>query len=93
MTYTSHLQLWFELGFGFLKAILSLIVGSHNVSHRATENEFGVAVQQQSCYVTSPSLTIPTCVYKCRYVSHNFPIVRSQRLVPLSSRIRFIRIG
>lgn len=53
MTYTSHLQLWFELGFGFLKAILSLIVGSHNVSHRATENEFGVAVQQQSCYVTS----------------------------------------
>lgn len=65
----SHLQLRFELEFGFLNAILSLIVGSLYVRYRVTE--FGVAVQQQSCFVTSPSLLFQICGCKCRYVPQN----------------------
>lgn len=60
MTCTSHLQLWFELEVGFLKVILSLIVGSFHVSSRAAEREFEPAVQQQPCNVAAPGLTIQT---------------------------------
>lgn len=46
LTYTSHPQLCFELDFGFLKAILSLSVGSRDVSHRVNK---GADKSPQTC--------------------------------------------
>lgn len=64
LTSMLHLQLWFELEFEFLKIILTLFVGSADVSRAATEKNSGVFVQQL-CYVAS--LTIPACVCNCSW--------------------------
>lgn len=53
LTYTSHSQLCFELDFGFLKAILSLNVGSRDVSHRVNEVQTNPIrlVRMQVCFL------------------------------------------
>lgn len=58
----SHLQLWFELEFGILKAILSLIAGSQHVQSHWERTRWSCAAAVMSCYFSLSKTAHPLIV-------------------------------